>query len=138
MIKLRAERPVSVGDFCVIKDKIHDMRITKAYSRKLSTFKMSEFESFFVIKDSVYGNKGLSVIIPFKHESDNNAYNLYYMHTFLKKNKPRTYIVYTSTLERTDKGCEGHYPSKNPEQVGSVVNFINKIQLNNSLVQIQY
>lgn len=138
MIKIRAERPVSIGDICEIKGSVYQSAHDRPYTKLYNSYKLYNFEKFFVIRDNILGNKGLSVIIPVRHQGDVSEYNFAYMSTWLKKREPKRFVVFTKTLQRLEESMNDVYPNKNEAQLKTICNFLNEVQLSNDLVKLQW
>lgn len=138
MIKIRSERPIKLGELCQIKDNVLGIMKNNPSAKRYNISGILRFNTFLLIRDNVSGQKGLSIIIPIKHNRDNNPFNYVYMIDFLKKKKTRRFVVYTETLSRTDETLKEIYISKNEAQLNNFCVFINDIQLKDELIQLTF
>jgi len=138
MIKVRAERSIRPGEYCVMKESVKELINERPHGQKYKTHRFDNFTAFMVVNDSLLGKKGLSVIIPIKHTHDSSQYGFHNMQNWLRKGKAKRFIVFSKTLSRFEGDMEDIYPNKNESQLKAVCNYLNTYQLDEEIHKIEW
>lgn len=92
-------------------------------------YKINNFNSFYVIRDNVFGDKSLCVIIPFAHYRDGSPSSIANMNRYLSKKDIRhTFVVSKKVLAIFTGPIRDLYPNKNKPQLNAAIDVINKYQ----------